>query len=97
MLTFVLVIDFTGQGRKDLNQSLARAEDFQRLAESRGAQVLGQYWTTGPHDGLVLISAPDGEVAAGLAFALGAGGAVRARVSRAFSREEMAAIVDDLG
>ena len=95
MPTFVIVLDFTDRGRKDLAQTIDRAEAFTESARARGAKVIGQYWTTGPHDGLLLLEAPDGDVAAGLAFKLGAGGAVRAHLSRAFDRTEIDAV--DLG
>ena len=88
MQTFVALVDFTTQGVENLKQSPERAEAFVGWAKSKGVTVKDLYWTTGGHDGILIVEAPD-EIAATTAFLkLASGGNVRTQTMRAFNREE---------
>ena len=89
MPSFVALIDFTAEGVKNLNESPQRAEAFIGWAESAGGvKVKDVYWTTGGHDGILIIDAPDEATATKVFLKLAAGGDVRTQTMRAFDRAE---------
>ena len=88
MPTFIALLDFTDQGIRNLKDSPQRADAFNELAAKAGAQVVGQYWTIGSHDGVLILEAPSEEVAASLLLHLAAGGNVRTTTLRAFDWAE---------
>lgn len=84
MGTFIALLDYTDQGIRNIRDSPHRADQFNELAEKAGARVVGQYWTIGSHDGVLILEAPNDEVAASILLALGAAGNVRTTTLRAF-------------
>src|SRR5229473_2492554 len=59
IMRYVTLLRFTEQGIKQLNKSLDRAESFRAAAAKAGVNVEAQYWTTGPYDGVLILSAND--------------------------------------
>jgi len=92
--TFIALLDFTDQGIRNIRDSPHRADQFQKLAERAGARVVGQYWTIGNHDGVLILEAPDDAVAASILLALGASGNVRTTTLRAFEWAEALELID---
>ena len=88
MPTFIALVDFTAEGLKNLNLSPQRADAFVKSAESQGVKVKDLYWTTGRHDGILIIEAPDEITATGTFLKLSSAGHVRTQTMRAFNREE---------
>ena len=88
MATFIVLLDFTDQGIRNLKDSPQRADAFNEFAEKRGAQIVAQYWTIGSHDGVFIMEAPSEEVAASVLLHLGEGGNVRTTTLRAFDWAE---------
>ena len=88
MGTFIALLDFTDQGIRNIVDSTHRADQFQEKARRRGVQVVAQYWTTGSHDGVLILEAPSDEAAASLLLALAAEGNVRTTTLRAFNWAE---------
>ena len=84
MVTFIALLDYTDQGIRNIKDSPHRADHFNKLAEQAGAQIVGQYWTIGSHDGVLILEAPNDEVAASILLRLGASGNVRTTTLRAF-------------
>jgi uncharacterized protein with GYD domain len=71
-----------------LNKSTKRADAFIKWAKTKGVVVKDIYWTTGGHDGVLIVEAPD-EIAATAAFLkLASAGNVRTQTMRAFKRDE---------
>ena len=94
MPTFIVLLDYTDQGIRNLRDSPQRADAFNAFAEKAGARILGQYWTIGSHDGVLLMEAPTEEVAASVLLHLGAGGNVRTTTLRAFDWAEAQELID---
>jgi len=88
MPNFVALVDFTAQGVENLLESPRRADEFAQWAESKGVKVKDIYWTTGGHDGIVIIEAPNEVLATSIFLKLAAGGNVRTQTMRAFDRAE---------
>ena len=93
MATFIALIDFTEQGIKSIKDSPSRADAFADLAGKLGVTVKNVYWTTGDHDGVLIVDAPDEQTAAALFLTLGRRGNVRTRTLRAFERSEFESIL----
>lgn len=84
MVTFIALLDFTDQGIRNIEDSPHRADHFNQVAQQAGARVVGQYWTIGNHDGVLIVEAPNDEVAASILLRLAASGNVRTTTLRAF-------------
>ncbi len=96
MATFVSLINFTQRGEEDIQHSVDRANAFCAAAEKVGARVKDVYWTLGKVDGVLVFEAPSDEVATSLMLGLAHQGNVRTQTLRAFTSEEMSAIVSSL-
>jgi len=94
MGTFIALLDFTDRGVRDIRDSPHRADRFNAMAERAGARVVGQYWTIGSHDGVLILEAPSDEIAASLLLALAAGGNVRTTTLRAYQWAEAQELIE---
>ena len=94
MVTFIALLDFTEQGIRGIKDSPHRADQFNEMAERAGARVVAQYWTIGSHDGVLIIEAPNDEVAASILLALGSAGNVRTTTLRAFEWAEAQGLIE---
>ena len=97
MAIYISVVNFTDQGIRVIRNTVERAENFRKQAEELGAKVLDIYWTLGVYVLVILVEAPDDETVAKLFFAVGSLGNIRAHTMRAFSAEDMAGIIKDIG
>jgi uncharacterized protein with GYD domain len=94
MQTFIALLDYTDQGIRNIKDSPHRADQFNAMAEKAGARVVAQYWTIGCHDGVLIIEAPNDEVAASVLLALGSGGSVRTTTLRAFNWADAQGLIE---
>ena len=94
MATFIVLLDYTDQGIRNLNDSPQRTDAFNDFAERAGVTIQGQYWTIGSHDGVLIMDAPTEEVAASVLLHLGAAGNVRTTTLRAFDWAEAQELID---
>jgi uncharacterized protein with GYD domain len=93
MVRYIVLVNFTEQGMKQISETLNRAETFGKSAQKAGASVKSQYWTVGTFDGVLVLEAPDEQTAAALMTKLGSLGNVRTQSLRAFDRGEMEGIL----
>ena len=63
-------------------------------AEKAGVKIVGQYWTIGSHDGVLIMEAETEEKAASVLLHLGASGNVRTTTLRAFDWAEAQDLID---
>jgi uncharacterized protein with GYD domain len=93
MATYVVLYKFTDQGAKDMRGTVKRAAEARAENEKRGFKVVGVYWTQGQYDLISIVEAPDEQaMVASLVNVTGAGN-VHSETLRAFTAEEMAAIL----
>ena len=97
MPTFIALIDFTRQGLQSIQESPKRAATITRQAEAAGLSVKDVYWTAGPHDGLLVLDAPDDTAASAFLLSVARMGNVRTTMMRAFDRSEFEAVVAKMG
>ena len=96
MVTYVLLINWTEHGIKNVKDTVKRAEDVRKLSERMGGRLTSLYWTQGRHDLVGLLEAPDEDTANAIALAAAMGGSVRTEMLRAYSDEEMRKVLDKL-
>ena len=95
MATFIVLLDFTDQGIRNLKDSPQRADAFNRFAEKAGVKIVSQYWTIGSHDGVLIMDAPTEEKAASVLLHLGSTGNVRTTTLRAFDWAEAQELIGE--
>ena len=93
MATYVLLLNFTDQGIRNVKDTTKRAEAFKSIADKAGGKVKEVYWTLGQYDGVLIIEAPDEATATALGLSLGSLGNVRTQTLRAFSAEEIGRVL----
>jgi len=97
MPTYVSLIHWTDQGIKNYKDSTSRAEDFIKLVENKGGRVRATLWTVGEYDLAVVADFPDDETGTAALLQVGSLGNVRSNTMRAFSADEMTAIIGKTG
>jgi uncharacterized protein with GYD domain len=97
MPTYISLINWTDKGIAGFKDTVDRAEAGKQLASSFGGTLKEIYWSIGPYDIVAISEAPDDESATAFALALGAQGNVRTTTMRAFSGDEMRAIIARAG
>jgi uncharacterized protein with GYD domain len=95
-MLFVLSINFTDQGIRNIKDGPKRARAARELATKLGANLREVYITTGENDLVAFLEAPNGDVALKFALALGSQGNVRTKTARAWSMDEYAKLLDEL-
>lgn len=93
MASYIALMNFTEQGLRNIKETTQRAEATEALARKFGVTVRSVHWTLGPYDGVAHLDAPDDQALTAFELALGAQGNVRTQTLRAFSRDEMNAIL----
>jgi uncharacterized protein with GYD domain len=96
MATFVMFLNWTDQGIKNIKDAPNRAEASRKLLKSLGGELKQAYLMSGESDVMIIAEAPDGEVMAKFALAIGARGNVRTRTARAWTEAEMQKILAGL-
>ena len=93
MATYIVLANFTEQGIRNVRETTKRADVFKDLAKTFGATVKDIVWTLGRYDIICTVDVPDEVSATALGLTLGKSGNVRTETLRAFSYDEMAAIL----
>jgi uncharacterized protein with GYD domain len=93
MASYIALCNFTDQGIRSVKQTTQRAEAAEALAKRCGVTVKGVQWTLGAYDVVVQLEAPDDQSLTAFELALAGQGNVRTQTLRAFSRDEINAIL----
>jgi uncharacterized protein with GYD domain len=96
MATYITLLNYTEQGLKAIKESPSRLEKARQLLKSMGGELKSFYLAQGRYDGIVITEAPNDEVGAKFALAIGAQGNVRTETLRAFTEDEYRKIVSGL-
>jgi uncharacterized protein with GYD domain len=97
MPLFVTLMNWTDQGVKGFKTTVDRAEAARTALKAQGVTLKDVYWTIGPYDVVSVIDAPDPETLTAALLALGAQGNLRTTTLRAFTADEMRAVVAKAG
>jgi uncharacterized protein with GYD domain len=93
MPTYIVLVNFTGQGIANVKDTVKRAEATKAAAKKVGATMREIYWTLGQYDAVATIDAPDDETMTALGLNMGKAGHVRTQTLRAFSAADMKGIL----
>ena len=96
MATFILTLDWTDQGIRNLKEAPKRSEAAKALAKKVGVEIKEVNLTTGAHDLLLLAEAPLGDHITKFALAVGSLGNVRTSTSRAWPEAEWTKLISEL-
>ena len=96
MATFIFLVNFTEQGVRAVKDTAKRADAFKQMAQKGGVSIKSLFWTLGRHDVIAIGEAPDDETATAIALSISAQGNVRTETMRAFSSDEMTAIINKM-
>lgn len=96
MPTYIALCSFTDQGIRSVKDTTKRADAVRDAAKKFGATMTQIFWTLGQYDLVSVIEAPDDHSATAFALAIASAGNIRMQTLRAFSGEEMNAILTKL-
>jgi uncharacterized protein with GYD domain len=96
MPTYVVLVNWTEQGLKNVKQTLQRTDSGGEIAQKHGLKLEQAYWTVGPYDMLTIFEAPDEEALSAHLLEIGSLGNVRTTTLRAYDEQEMSAILQRL-
>lgn len=95
-MLFIMSLNFTEQGIRNIKDAPKRAQAARELAKKLGVEIKHVYLTSGNSDLVVIADTANGDNMAKFALALGSQGNVRSRTARAWPMEEYAKLVAEL-
>jgi uncharacterized protein with GYD domain len=96
MATYVILMNLTEQGIKNIKDAPARMNAAAKSLEAAGGKLTGFYITMGQYDYVAIAQGPGDEVAMLQLLGLGMAGNVRTTALKAFTMEEFAALLQKL-
>ena len=93
MSTYIVLMNLTEQGIKNIKDAPARVEETAKALEAAGGKLPAFYTVMGPYDYVAIAEGPSDEVALAQLLALGMAGNVRTTTLKAFTTEEFAEIL----
>ncbi|MDR6633216.1 uncharacterized protein with GYD domain [Phyllobacterium sp. 1468] len=97
MTTYVMLINWTELGVKNIRESPARLDAARKLLGEMGGSFKEFYLTMGEYDMVVIGEASDDAVMARFALSLGMKGNVRTKTLKAFPEAAYRQIISSLG
>ena len=96
MPTYVTLTNWTEQGIRNVKDTVKRFETAKQMAGAEGVTLKEVYYLMGGYDALLIVEAPDDAAVSRVTLAAGMQGNVRTVTMRAFTKDEMAALVGRL-
>src|SRR4028119_955824 len=96
MPTYVVLVNWTEQGLKNVKQTLQRTDSGGEIAQKHGLKLEQAYWTVGAYDMLTIFEAPDEEALSAHLLEIGSLGNVRTTTLRAYDEQEMSGVLQRL-
>ena len=96
MARYVILMNLTEQGVKDVKNAPARIEMTAKAVAAAGGKLLDFYVTMGPYDYVAIAEGPDDETALAQLLGLGMAGNVRTTSLKAFTQAEFVEILKRL-
>jgi uncharacterized protein with GYD domain len=95
MASYVTLVSFTDQGIRNVKDSPDRLGAFRAMAEKLGVTIKSFHYTVGTYDAVIVIEGADEAVTSAL-LKVGSLGNIRTQTMRAFSPDEMKAIISKM-
>ncbi len=96
MAKYVVLINWTEQGIRNVKDTVQRAQQFRSDAERRGVKVVGIHWTEGRYDIVTLLESDNEQAVMTTLLNIGRQGNIRTETLRAFDESEMATFLQQL-
>jgi uncharacterized protein with GYD domain len=96
MASYIVLMNWTDQGIKNVKDTVKRAKSFEGATEKAGGKSLGLYYTIGRYDFVAIVEAPNDEAIASVLYSTGSLGNVHTETLKAFSTDEVANIIEKL-
>jgi len=96
MPTYVILMNLTEQGIKNIKDAPARLGESTKAIEEAGGKLLAFYTVMGPYDYVAIAEGPSDEVAMAQLLSLGMAGYVRTMTMKAFTMEDFAEVLKKL-
>ena len=97
MPRYVVLVNWTDQGIRNVKQTIERTDHGGDLAQKHGLKLEQAYWTVGAYDMVTIFTAPDDEAISAHLLEIGSLGNVRTTTLRAYDEQEMSVILQRLG
>jgi uncharacterized protein with GYD domain len=96
MPTYVVLGKYTEQGGRNVDDAVNRANLIEQRLQQVGGRLLSWHMTLGEYDLVTTIEVPSDEVLLQLALEVAKVGNVRTTTLKAFTRDEVAAVIGKL-
>jgi uncharacterized protein with GYD domain len=96
MPTFIILVNWTEEGIKNVKASPDRLEAAKQLFKDAGAEIKEFFMVMGQYDMVLVVEAPNGETISKVLLATASGGSVRTETLRAFTEEEYRKVIAEL-
>ncbi len=96
MVTYVMLLNWTDQGIKNVKDSPKRLDAVKKLAKELGGEVKSFYMTLGVYDLVLIVDMPNNDKLASFGLKLGSLGNVRSTTLKTFSEDDYRRIVAGL-
>jgi uncharacterized protein with GYD domain len=96
MATYVMLVQWTEQGMRQVEDSPKRLDAARRVLKEMGGDIKAFYMTMGDYDLVAIYDAPDDAVAARFTLMLGKMGNVRTKTMKAFPEAAYREIIGSL-
>jgi len=96
MPTFIITMNWTDQGIRNIKDAPKRAAAARELGKKLGVDIKQLFLTTGESDLLAIVEAADGTVLAKFCMTAGATGNIRTKTVRAWPEAEYLKLVSEL-
>jgi uncharacterized protein with GYD domain len=93
---YILLLNWTDQGIRNVKDTIKRAESFRSYLEKRGGKLTEILYTFGQYDLIATAELPSDETAMSVSLGTGALGNVRVTTLKAFGLDETKRIVEEL-
>lgn len=96
MVTYVMLLNWTDQGIRNVKDSPKRLDAVKKLAKDLGGEVKSFYMTLGPYDVVLIVDMPNNDKLASFSLKLGSLGNMRSTTLKAFPEDEYRRIIAGL-
>jgi uncharacterized protein with GYD domain len=93
---YVLLLNWTDQGIRNVKDTVKRAESLKSYLEKKGGKLVDILYTFGEYDAIVIAEIPNDEIAMSVSLGTGALGNVRVTTLKAFGLDETRKIIGEL-
>jgi uncharacterized protein with GYD domain len=93
MPTYIVLVNWTEQGIKNVKESPQRLDATRKAIEAAGGKLVGFYLTMGRYDQVAIVEGKSDEMASALLLSIGSKGSVRTETLKAFPEAQYREII----